>query len=283
MSEKVEKEVSAAVDEIPFENYNYSKFSGPHRENVFGYVPMPVGTVGPLLLDGKAYTIPMVTTETGLISMTNRGCRALAVNGLSSSIVADKMSSTPLARFPTASNACDLTVWLEQVDNYEMIKNIFDGSSPSAQLEKITCRHAGRYLFFRLDAKTGEDVMGVTKTISKGTHVVMKKLKEKFPEMEILAINGGVCTGKKHSAMNWIHGRGKSVVAEAVVPAQTLQNVLRTSAGKLIELNIGKNLIGSAMIGSVGGFNAHAANVVAAIFLATGQVYSFSKELRPLV
>jgi hydroxymethylglutaryl-CoA reductase (NADPH) len=32
-----------------------------------------------------------------------------------------------------------------------------------------------------------------------------------------------------------------------------------------------KNLIGSALAGSVGGNNAHASNVVTAIFLATGQ------------
>jgi hydroxymethylglutaryl-CoA reductase (NADPH) len=39
----------------------------------------------------------------------------------------------------------------------------------------------------------------------------------------------------------------------------------------MVELNVNKNLIGSAMAGSIGGFNAHAANIVAAIFLATGQ------------
>ncbi len=39
-----------------------------------------------------------------------------------------------------------------------------------------------------------------------------------------------------------------------------------------MELNICKNLIGSAMAGSIGGFNAHAANIVTAIFIATGQV-----------
>ena len=36
-------------------------------------------------------------------------------------------------------------------------------------------------------------------------------------------------------------------------------------------MNIAKNLIGSALAGAMGGFNAHAANIVAAIFLATGQ------------
>lgn len=39
-----------------------------------------------------------------------------------------------------------------------------------------------------------------------------------------------------------------------------------------METNIHKNLIGSAMAGTLGGFNAHAANIVTAIFIATGQV-----------
>ena len=37
-------------------------------------------------------------------------------------------------------------------------------------------------------------------------------------------------------------------------------------------LNTAKNLVGSALAGSVGGFNAHASNIVTALFLATGQV-----------
>ena len=48
--------------------------------------------------------------------------------------------------------------------------------------------------------------------------------------------------------------------------------VLKTSVDSLVEVNTSKNLIGSAMAGSVGGFNAHAANVVTAIFIATEQV-----------
>ena len=39
----------------------------------------------------------------------------------------------------------------------------------------------------------------------------------------------------------------------------------------MCDLNIAKNLTGSALAGSIGGFNAHAANIVTAIFIATGQ------------
>lgn len=72
-----------------------------------------------------------------------------------------------------------------------------------------------------------------------------------------------VCVDKKPSALNWIDGRGKSVVAEAVIPRDVLEQVLKTSASRLVELNQSKNLLGSIMAGSIGGFNAHAANIVA--------------------
>lgn len=39
----------------------------------------------------------------------------------------------------------------------------------------------------------------------------------------------------------------------------------------MVDVNITKNLMGSAVAGSIGGFNAHAANLVTAIYIATGQ------------
>jgi len=71
-----------------------------------------------------------------------------------------------------------------------------------------------------------------------------------------------------------VEGRGKSVICDAVIPAHIVQQVLKTSASAIADLNIEKNLMGSAVAGSIGGFNAHAANVVTAIYIATGQVRS---------
>ncbi len=76
---------------------------------------------------------------------------------------------------------------------------------------------------------------------------------------------------------NRLEGRGKSVVCEAVVKSETIKSVLKTSAKALYDLNLTKYLLGSAMAGSIGGFNAHAANIVTAIFIACGQVVKYLK------
>jgi hydroxymethylglutaryl-CoA reductase (NADPH) len=92
-----------------------------------------------------------------------------------------------------------------------------------------------------------------------------------FDDMAIISVSGNFCTDKKPAAINWIDGRGKSVVAEAIIPAEVVRSVLKSDVDALVELNIAKNFMGSAMAGSIGGFNAHAANTLTAMFLATGQ------------
>ena len=71
-----------------------------------------------------------------------------------------------------------------------------------------------------------------------------------FPDIVLIAISGNMCTDKKPSAINWILGRGKSVVAEAVISEKVVKTVLKTTVKGLIETNQQKNHIGSAMAGN---------------------------------
>lgn len=98
-------------------------------------------------------------------------------------------------------------------------------------------------------------------------------MSEYFPSMQILALSGNYCIDKKPSAINWIEGRGKSVVAEAVIPGAIVKSVLKTTVADLVNLNIKKNLIGSAMAGSIGGFNAHASNILTVSFHELGTLW----------
>jgi len=52
---------------------------------------------------------------------------------------------------------------------------------------------------------------------------------------------------------------------------EVVRKVLKTNVAALVELNMLKNLTGSALAGVLGGFNAHASNIVSAIYIATGQ------------
>ena len=51
-------------------------------------------------------------------------------------------------------------------------------------------------------------------------------MKEKFPQLEVISLSGNYCTDKKPAAINWIEGRGKSVVCEATIPAQVVKQVM---------------------------------------------------------
>ncbi|XP_050481962.1 3-hydroxy-3-methylglutaryl-coenzyme A reductase [Bombus huntii] len=255
--------------DLPYKNYDYSKVLGSCCENVIGYVPVPLGIAGPLLVDGELYHIPMATTEGCLVASTNRGSRALLKCGVTSRVVADGMTRGPVVRFPNIVRASEAMAWMQDPQNFKEMKENFDLTSRFARLTKIHIRIAGRHLFIRFVATTG-DAMGMN-MLSKGTEKSLNTVKEHFPDMEILSLSGNFCTDKKPAAVNWIQGRGKSVVCEAVVPADIVTNVLKTSVHALVDVNISKNMIGSAIAGSVGGFNAHAANIVTAIFIATGQ------------
>ena len=114
------------------------------------------------------------------------------------------------------------------------------------------------------------DAMGMN-MIGKGSNEVVSHILKKFPGVNLLTLSGNLCVDKKPAAVNWIEGRGKSCAAEVVLPSKTVETILKTNVKSMVATNISKNLVGSALAGSIGGNNAHAANNVAAVFLATGQ------------
>ena len=181
------------------------------------------------------------------------------------------MTRGPCIGFETLERAGAAKNWLDSEAGQKIMKNAFNSTSRFARLQSIKTALAGTYLYIRFKTTTG-DAMGMN-MISKGVEHALSVMANGsgFDDMEIISVSGNYCTDKKPAAINWIDGRGKSVVAEAIIPGDVVRKVLKSDVDALVELNISKNLIGSAMAGSIGGFNAHAANIVTAIFLATGQ------------
>ena len=267
-------ETSTLVErsKLPYEGYNYEYVHGACCENVIGYMPIPLGVAGPLIIDGQHYYIPMATTEGVLVASTNRGCKAInAAGGATTVLTGDGMTRGPCVGFPTLARAGAAKVWLDSEEGQRIMRSKFNSTSRFARLQSMKTALAGTYLYIRFKTTTG-DAMGMN-MISKGVECALEYMSEQggFEDMSIISLSGNFCTDKKPAAVNWIDGRGKSVVAEAIIPGDIVRSVLKSDVNALVELNTSKNLIGSAMAGSIGGFNAHAANIVTAIFIATGQ------------
>ncbi|KAI3780814.1 hypothetical protein L2E82_10807 [Cichorium intybus] len=266
----LERITGKSLDGLPLEGLDYESILGQCCEMPVGYVQIPVGIAGPLLLDGKEFSVPMATTEGCLVASTNRGCKAIyASGGATSILLKDGMTRAPVVRFATAKRAAELKFFLEEPLNFETLASVFNKSSRFGRLQTIRCAIAGKNLYIRFTCSTG-DAMGMN-MVSKGVQNVLEYLHADFPDMDVIGISGNYCSDKKPAAVNWIEGRGKSVVCEAIIPEEVVNKVLKTNVASLVELNMLKNLTGSAMAGALGGFNAHASNIVSAVYLATGQ------------
>jgi hydroxymethylglutaryl-CoA reductase (NADPH) len=214
----------------------------------------------------------MATTEGVLVASTSRGCKAINAGGGAVTVVTgDGMTRGPCVAFPTLTRAGAAKIWLDSSEGQRIMTKAFNSTSRFARLQSMKTAMAGTYLYIRFKTTTG-DAMGMN-MISKGVEYALQVMMTEsgFDDMSIISLSGNFCTDKKPAAVNWIDGRGKAVVAEAIIPGDIVRNVLKSDVNALVELNIAKNLIGSAMAGSIGGFNAHASNIVTAIFLATGQ------------
>ncbi|KAK1259733.1 3-hydroxy-3-methylglutaryl-coenzyme A reductase 3 [Acorus gramineus] len=259
-----------SLDGLPIDGFDYASILGQCCELPVGFVQIPVGIAGPLVLDGVEYYVPMATTEGCLVASTNRGFKAISVSGGAESVILrDGMTRAPAVRFGSAKKAAQLKFFLEDPANFDMLAVVFNRSSRFARLQSIQCALAGKNLYMRFTCSTG-DAMGMN-MVSKGVQNVLDFLQNDFPDMDVISISGNFCSDKKPAAVNWIEGRGKSVVCEAVIKEDVVRKVLKASVPALVELNMLKNLAGSAVAGALGGFNAHASNIVSAVFIATGQ------------
>lgn len=260
------------TESLPYKYYDYDRVFGACCENVIGFMPLPVGVIGPMIIDDVPYHIPMATTEGCLVASAMRGCKAInAGGGVTTVLTKDGMTRGPCVRFGSLKRSGMCKIWIDSEEGQSKIKKAFNSTSRFARLQNVQTALAGDLLFLRFRTTTG-DAMGMN-MISKGVEYALKQMVEEFgwEDMEVVSVSGNYCMDKKPGAINWIEGRGKSVVAEATIPKDVVSKVLKSEVKALVELNISKNLIGSAMAGSVGGFNAHASNLVTAVFLALGQ------------
>ncbi|MDF2955839.1 MAG: Hydroxymethylglutaryl-CoA reductase [Candidatus Alkanophagales archaeon MCA70_species_2] len=239
-------------------------------ENMIGVAQLPMGVAGPLHVRGEFadghFFIPLATTEGALVASVNRGCTAVNKSGGARSFVLrDGMARGPVVKARSAEHAVHAARYVEA--NFERLKEIADATDPHITLLQIEPYVVGRNLFLRFVYSTG-DAMGMNMATF-ATDEVLKFLEREL-DLEHVALSGNLCIDKKPSALNFIRGRGKTVISEVVLKREVVEDVLKTTPESMAEVCYRKCFVGSAQAAAYG-FNAHFANIIAAMFIATGQ------------
>ncbi|WP_205835858.1 hydroxymethylglutaryl-CoA reductase (NADPH) [Metallosphaera hakonensis] len=268
----IERMIGKTFPSIGSTIIDYLDVKGRNAENVIGAAQLPLGVAGPISVDGDyakgSFFIPMATTEGALIASVNRGMKVLRLSGsVKTKILRDGMTRAPVFTFDSAVEAFKFTQWV--ISNIDRVRRITEGTSSHAKLKGIEPLQLGNNVWLRFEFETG-DAMGMN-MVTVATESACSFLEEEFPGARCVAVSGNACSDKKQSFTNELLGRGKSVIAEAIIPSQILEKQLRTTADKIEEVNLRKNWLGGARAGTIFQFNAHFANVIAAIFIATGQ------------
>ena len=267
----LEKKFSIKLDNIGNYSINMQKASARNIENSIGVLQLPMGVAGPLKINGdyckREVFIPLATSEGALVASINRGASTItASGGVNTHVMSDIMTRAPIIKTNDAGQAIKIKQWF--TDNFNELKTIAESTTSHGKLLKIDpVLIVGSYIYPRFVYSTG-DSMGMN-MVTIATEKILDKLAEETDAHHI-ALSGNVCVDKKPAAINMVEGRGKSVVADILIPKEIVEKKLKTTAEAMEEVNIAKNLIGSAASGSLA-YNAHYANMVAAIFLATGQ------------
>ena len=244
--------------------------AGSNIENMIGGAQLPMGVAGPVTVDGGAaageYYLPLATTEGALVASVNRGLGAIETAGGATARVTDSgMTRAPVFRVAGVAEAETVVEWV--ADNRERLREAAESTTSHGELLDVDPYVVGDNVFLRFVYDT-KDAMGMNMaTIA--TREAAEVIEAETPA-EMVALSGNLCSDKKPAAINAVEGRGRTVTADVVLPRDLVNERLDTTPEAMAEGNTRKNLVGSAKAASLG-FNAHAANTVAAAFLATGQ------------
>lgn len=256
------------------QNYTLDAAAATKRniENMIGAVQIPLGIAGPLKINGEFamgdFYLPLATTEGALVASANRGCSAICSSGGANvRIFQDVMTRAPVFKLDDVVQAKAFTDWISRPEIFAQMKEKAEGTTRFGKLLAVEPYVTGNtvYLRFIFDTK---DAMGMN-MVTIATEAVTHLIQDEFGAIPI-SLSGNMCIDKKPAAINTILGRGKTVIADTIIPAKIVEEKLKCKPETMADVNYRKNLLGSARAGALG-FNAHAANIVAALFLACGQ------------
>jgi hydroxymethylglutaryl-CoA reductase (NADPH) len=265
------EEMGISIDWIKRDLYPADMVKG-NIENYIGVAKIPIGLAGPLLINGDhargEFYIPLATTEGSLVASYNRGMRVIRESGgCRVKIFEDHMQRAPVFRFTSLEAAERFTRWLE--DNRDIMERAVGKTTSHGKLTDVDIFNLARNVYVRFGFHTA-DAAGQN-MVNLATHQICRDIKESYPDwdtVESFNLASKFCSDKKYSQVNVLKSRGKKVSAEVVIPDAVLRERLRTTADIVHDNYLNGTL--SAMYGGCISNGFHAANGIAALFIACG-------------
>jgi len=239
-------------------------------ENFTGVAQIPIGITGPLRVLGEHavgdFYVPLATTEGTLVASYNRGMRLLTENGgVKATVVDDAMQRAPAFALDDARQALHFGKWV--ADHFEEIRDAAEATTHQGHLISIRQYPVGPLRYLRFNYTTG-DAAGQNMT-GRATLAACEWIQHHYPGPARYLLSGNIDTDKKHSRLNMLETRGKRVVAEATINRELLRSLMGIDTGHVF-WSRQIQMVGSFLAGSASN-GAHAANGLAALFIATGQ------------
>ncbi|MBI4895161.1 MAG: 3-hydroxy-3-methylglutaryl-CoA reductase [Candidatus Aenigmarchaeota archaeon] len=254
-------------------NHSSTKTTGIEQQ--IGGCITPLGISTPLKINGEYakgnFVLPLATNEAALIAGINRGIKILnEAGGVNTVVVKDCMTRAPLVE---CSDIKEAKMLYDEIKNkgylYKLLKQAAEEESKVSVVKEMIPFQQGRFLHIRFGFETG-DSMGMNSATKYSANAI-KALIERHPDVKIRSLTANMCSDKKATHTNIIFGRGKSIETEIFIKASLIKKHFGIDAETVAKLNYLKNYRGSALAGTTSGFNANAANTIAAFFVATGQ------------
>ena len=243
-------------------------------ENAIGAVEVPVGLAGPLLFAGeRAHGVifaPMATTEGALVASAARGATALTrAGGVRTRVTGQRMTRAPAFEFSDVRGAMAFGAWIvEQLDQLRALTREVSGHAELRELLPVVAGPVAHVTF----VYTTGDAAGQNMTTATTWHAcqwVLAELRAAGRAPLRFLIEGNASSDKKVHCAGPAHARGTAVAAEATIDDETLSRSLKVSSRELLAAwAIVRSGAGQARMLTA---NVNIANVIAAIFVATGQ------------
>ncbi|MET1128790.1 MAG: 3-hydroxy-3-methylglutaryl-CoA reductase, partial [Thermoproteota archaeon] len=223
----LERMLGLSLSSIGSTILDFEELVGRNIENPIGAVQVPVGVVGPLKVNGEyakgEFYVPLATTEGALVASVNRGAKAITLSGgARARVIFDGMARAPVFWTPSVIDAVEFVQWVYR--NLNKIRQEAESTTRHGKLKDVQTFVAGNMVWLRFVYETG-DAMGMNMaTIA--TDRACEWILSNYPgTVKLVAISGNMCTDKKPAGINLLLGRGKTVIADALIPKQILSKV----------------------------------------------------------